>query len=429
MKGFHSGDKYHEERENTSSSGGSNPLRSIPPYDGLTDQPTSSAQRHSNDGEKLSESLYNLIFGHADTLSPGSSEYEDKYIGYNPEPSYDTHHHQGRTDYDMPCSSHHDSAGEKLADRATSSAQKSYRDKSTDQSEQGSYGNGGRDRSQEHICDTNQTEGEIAKTKKYLKRLKNKKSDIYKFACDVLQNTNTNQNGLLEALSQINEKLEESLFKQEKETAKEHIRWVKTFTKRFNIREDWVQAGIEQQLGMKLEDFYNSYQQLQKLTKDSSPESYEKLVVANAKCEFIRELLKHGIPVERIPDRICGRKVTNVNGKGYNCLIRALLKGAHPGWEDELIEAGVKDMRRLLEEDNLVKAGAMLDLGSEEGALLINSVKTANWTEPDREVLVYQYCEGKIQCFSITDGTSDKPPYAVLREHEGEHFCAIEVPE
>jgi hypothetical protein len=224
-----------------------------------------------------------------------------------------------------------------------------------------------------------------------------------------------------------------SSVEQEREMAKELFGWAKTFRERFNIRkdrvEDWVQAGIEQQLGIELKDFRKSYRQLRKLIEDSSPESYEELAVANAKFKHIREILKWGIPVAGIPDYICGRKVTNVDGKGYNCLIRALLKGAHPKWEDKLIEAGVEDMRYLLEENNLVKEGAMLDLGSEEGTLLINSVKKANWIEPDREVLVYQYREGKIQCFSITDGTSDKPPYAILREHDGEHFRAIEVPE
>ena len=150
--------------------------------------------------------------------------------------------------------------------------------------------------------------------------------------------------------------------------------------------------------------------------------------MANAKFKYIHELLKDGIPVAGIPDHICGRKVTNVDGQGYNCLIRALLKGAHPGWEHELIEAGVSDMRSFLEEDNLVKAGAMLDLDGKVGQLLIDKMQTVNWIESDRDLLIYQYREKKIHCL-VPNIKSKKPPFAVLLDYAGQHFYAIEVAE
>ena len=220
------------------------------------------------------------------------------------------------------------------------------------------------------------------------------------------------------------EDLKES-FTQGVKTAKELFEWTETFTKRFDLREKWVQDGIEK-LGIQLKDFGESYQQLQESLIGSSPQSDEQLVTASTMLKSIHELLKDGIPVTGIPDRICNRKVTQVSGEGNDCLIRALLKGAHPNWEDKLIEIGVKEIRPLLRE---VEKGAMLDLGNDEGKDLINNMKTAGWIEPDRDILVYQYRNDKIQCFSITDEKSDKPPYAVLRSHGGEHYNAIEVPE
>ena len=356
----------------------------------------------------------------------GTSLSDDCCIDHNQEHIYNTLHHD-RTDHDIPSSSSYDSAV-----------------KSSDQI--GTIDNVIQCKKAElqAFFSADKTERAFAEAKAvtiaYLERWKNKDDDICHFARIMLKNTDMDQYDLLDTLSQINEKLKElskeyqkEYFERKMNIAQEYFEWAKIFRERFNIRndrvEDWVQAGIKQQLGIELKDFRKSYQQSQMLIENFSPESYEKLVVANAKFKYIREILKWGIPVAGIPDYICGRKVTNVDGKGYNCLIRALLKGAHPGWEDELIEAGVEDMRRLLEEDNLVKEGAMLDLGSEEGKQLINRVKMANWIEPDREILVYQYRGNKIQCFSITDGTSDKPPYAVLRDHDGEHFRAIELPE
>jgi hypothetical protein len=221
------------------------------------------------------------------------------------------------------------------------------------------------------------------------------------------------------------EDLKES-FTQGVKTAKELFEWTETFTKRFDLREKWVQDGIEK-LGIELKDFSESYQQLQESLIGSSPQSDEQLVTASTMLKSIHELLKDGIPVTGIPDRICNRKVTQVSGEGNDCLIRALLKGAHPNWNNDLIETAVNDMRPHLLLRG-VKQGAMLDLGNDEGKHLIDDMKTRGWIEPDRDILVYQYRNNKIQCFSITDEKSDKPPYAVLRSHGGEHYNAIEVP-
>ena len=171
----------------------------------------------------------------------------------------------------------------------------------------------------------------------YLEILKNKDESICQLARSMLQNEDMEQHDLLETFSQINGKLRESVekdqqeekFQQEMKIAKELFKWARTFRECLDIRkdqiEDWVQVGIEQQLGIELKNFRKSYQQLRKLIKDSSPESDKKLVVANAKFKYIDESPKDGIPVAGIPDDICGRKVTNVDGQGYNCPIRALL--------------------------------------------------------------------------------------------------------
>lgn len=225
---------------------------------------------------------------------------------------------------------------------------------------------------------------------------------------------------------------EKQHYKTQKE-AKELIEWAKTFTKRFDLGEDWVQAGIKQQLGIKLEDC-ESYQQLREheetARKPYSLESYEELVMANAQLKSIHDLLKGGIPVKDMPDRICGRTVTQVSGRGNDCLIRALLKGARPKWEENVIEDGVIEMRQHLIETKIVEDGAMLDLGNlEEGKQLIKSMKETGWIEPDRDILAYQYLDGKIRCDPIAEGESNKPPYAVLFDSAGIHFYAIEVPE
>jgi hypothetical protein len=458
MEGFSGRDKYRGKREEPSPRE-NRPLRYIPPYEGLTDQSTSSAQRPSNYGEEsVAGSMYNWLFGQADTLGRGSYEDEGGYRGDNSAPIYDRY--PDDSDSNMPSSSSRDSAAnssgvtQRKRDEqedlfsANQSESKTVKAKNVGNRadnisgrqfgtrEHGRYSNEGRsiDRNQEHIYDPDQLKIEIAKTKKYLERWKNKEDNIYQLARDVLQNLNMDQNGLLETLSQINENLEKLLFKQEKETAKEPIRWVEIFRNRFDIQENWVRAGIEQQLEqleMKLEDFRESFQQLQKLIKDSSPASYEELVKANTKCEFICGSLKHGIPVERIPDRICGRKVTYVSDKGNNCLIRAWLRGAYPKYEDRVIEAGIKDIRELLEMNGVVEKGAMLGLGENEVERehLIDWMKTTNWIEADRGLLLYLYSNDKIQCLSITDGTSDKLPYAVLLNLNNKHFYAIEVPE
>ena len=217
-------------------------------------------------------------------------------------------------------------------------------------------------------------------------------------------------------------------FEQRKQAANELIEWTETFTKRFDLREKWVQDGIEK-LGIQLKDFGESYQQLQESLIGSSPQNDEQLVTASTMLKSIHDLLKHGIPVEDMPDHICGRKVTQVSGRGNNCLIRALLKGARPKWEENVIENGVTEMRQHLIETKIVEDGAMLNLGNlEEGRQLIESMKKTGWIEHDRDILVYQYLYGKIRCDPIAAGESNKPPYAVLFDSAGIHFYAIEMP-
>ena len=224
-------------------------------------------------------------------------------------------------------------------------------------------------------------------------------------------------------------------FEQGKQAAKELIEWTEIFTKQFNLREKWVQDGIKK-LRIEPEKIDEYSQQLQKRIEGSPPKSdeklrraYDELVVASTMLKSIHDLLKGGIPVEDMPGRICGRKVTQVSGLGNDCLIRALLKGAHPDWKGDLIETGVDEMRQHLIDTKIVKEGAMLDLGdNKEGKQLIDSMKTRGWIE-DRDILAYQYLDGKIRCDPIAKGESNKPPYAVLFDRGGIHFYAIEVPE
>jgi hypothetical protein len=205
-------------------------------------------------------------------------------------------------------------------------------------------------------------------------------------------------------------------FKQELQAAKELFEWAETFAKPFGSDEKWVQDGIKQQLAIAF--------------KKSQIES-DKPSMANAKLlqENIREALKDGIPATDIPDHICGRKVTSVSGKGNDCLIRALLKGAHPKYKDYVIEDKVQVMRQLLIDKKIVKEGTMLDLEDESGKKFIKYMENRGYLRQGRNLLVYQYRDGKIQCISITDKGSNKPPYAVLLDDAKKHFYAIEVPQ
>ncbi len=147
----------------------------------------------------------------------------------------------------------------------------------------------------------------------YLERWKNKDDDIYHFARTILKNTDMDRYDLLDTLSQVNDKLKDLSKKHQKEyieqemnTARGLFGWTKTFRKCFNIRkdqvEDWVQAGLKQQLGIEFEDFRKSYLHLRKLIEDFSPESDEKLVVANAKFKYIHELPKKVSPWQISPN-------------------------------------------------------------------------------------------------------------------------------
>ena len=203
-------------------------------------------------------------------------------------------------------------------------------------------------------------------------------------------------------------------FRQEFQAAQELFKWAETFTKPFGSNEKWVQDGIKQQLAIAF--------------KKSQIES-DKPSMANAKLlqENIREALKDGIPVKGIPESICGRKVTSVSGEGNDCLIRALLKGAHPKYKDYVIEDKVQDMRQLLIDKKIVKEGTMLDLEDESGKKFIRYMENRGHLRQGRNLLVYQYRDGKIQCISMIDKRSNRQPYAVLLDDANKHFYAIEV--
>jgi hypothetical protein len=196
-------------------------------------------------------------------------------------------------------------------------------------------------------------------------------------------------------------------FKQELQTAKDLFEWAKTFTKQFGPDEKWVQDGIKKQL----EEVFKKCQ-----TSDTPS-------MANAKLkEAIPESLKDGIPVKEIPSTICGRDIELINGKDSKALISALVKGAHPRWDNSKVQKKTQNLTKDAQEIN--------NLNIEEVKQLIKNLQNANLIEKERKVIAYVYQDGKIKSFQITEGDSEKPPYAVLHQPNANEsrFAAIKVP-
>ncbi len=196
-------------------------------------------------------------------------------------------------------------------------------------------------------------------------------------------------------------------FKQELQTAKDLFEWAKTFTKQFGPDEKWVQDGIKKQL----EEVFKKCQ-----TSDTPS-------MANAKLkEAIRESLENGIPVNERPKSICGRDVELVDGQDSKALIFALVKGAHPRWDNSKVQKKTQNLTKDAQE--------ISSLDSEEVRQLIKNLQNANLIEEERKVIAYVYQDGKIKSFQITGRDSEKPPYAVLHcpATKEFRFAAIKVP-
>jgi hypothetical protein len=243
------------------------------------------------------------------------------------------------------------------------------------------------------------------------------------------------------------EDLKES-FTQGVKTAKELIEWTETFTKRFDLREKWVQDGIAK-LGIELKDFGNAYEQLQQFTLAPPLGADNELVVASL--QSIRDRLKGGIPVEDIPRQINGLARVETSGHKMNCLIHALLKVSNPEQDMESIKKQAKNIRKdfilkmndrvnsayqnnefeAQEMDELVRRldavinKGMLMLGSYDGAELINYLREHKIIDPNRGFLVYELDkERKIRCNDHYPVSSSKKPYSLFLNQEF-HFEAM----
>jgi hypothetical protein len=261
------------------------------------------------------------------------------------------------------------------------------------------------------------------------------------------------------------------LFEQEAKIAKELFEWTKTFTKRFDVCEDWVQAGMKQQLGIGPENFHESHQQLNnfiespKLAENTivppDTQTYKELLIVNAKFKAIRELLNDGIPIEYTPRQINGLERVKTPGNEMNCLIHALLKVGKPEWDMSEIAQIAPSIRKNLatkmkekfdeytqKQEKAEKEGIympmfserckavqssteMLDLGSYDGQELINYLREQDLIEPNRGVLIYKLEHNrKIQCTELVSPSHEEKqkPYSLFL-YQDFHFEAMIEPQ
>lgn len=261
----------------------------------------------------------------------------------------------------------------------------------------------------------------------------------------------------------------EKYFKQEATIAKELFEWAETFTKRFNLHEGWVQAGMKQQLGIEPNNFHDVHQQLNNLVDNlksddntivlPDDQTYKELVVANAKLKTIRQLLNDGIPVEDTPTQINGLERVTTSGNAMNCLIHALLKVDKPERDmheivqeapsirenlakkmEKKLDEYTRDQKRAADEGvdtlifsegyNAVKSNHMLSLGAFDGKELINYLREHNLIDPDRSLLIYELDKKrKIRCNEhYPIHSSEKKPYSLFL-YQDYHFEAMIEPQ
>lgn len=253
-------------------------------------------------------------------------------------------------------------------------------------------------------------------------------------------------------------------FEQEVTRAKEHIKWAERFTQWFPLHDDWIQAGMKQQLGIEPEKFREVHQQLNNLvdalkldentTVLPDAQTYKELAMASAKFKVIRELLKDSISIrDEIPKRINGFERVPTSANEQNCLIHALLKVDKPEWDMQKIEKAAKSirnnfstkMKKKLDEytQNQKKAemeeiylplfseryeavnnSQMLDLGSYDGQYLINYLREQKMIDPDRSLLIYKLNKEKLQCREDYPTDSNKEPYTLFL-YQDYHFEAM----
>lgn len=306
----------------------------------------------------------------------------------------------------------------------------------------------------------------------------------------------TEQRDDLETLNQINHSLREiaqnypeqfrPALKQAIVTTRTLHHWAANFQDRFDLNEEWIQNGMKE-LGITKENFETSFTEFQTnplLTHQEilsglavsdivygNPDTrhpaynahlivqhFEDFTRLNAKLKAIHDLLKEGIPVKDIPERIRGLERIPTSGSKLNCLIHALLKVDKPERDmNEIVQEApsirenlAKEMEKKLDEYtrdqkraadegvdtlifsegyNAVKSNHMLSLGAFDGKELINFLREHNLIDPDRNLVVYELSrQGKIRCMDHYPVNSSTKPYSLFLQ-EDYHFDALIEPQ
>ncbi len=178
--------------------------------------------------------------------------------------------------------------------------------------------------------------------------------------------------------------------------------------------------------------------------------NYEELVKANAKLKHRYDLLRNGIPLVSIPNRINGREVYPTPGNRLNCLIHGLTKVSNPEWEwpkivkvaapirDVLVNAELAEDDKMIDMNELLPVtDDMVDIDQTAGQRIITELTHSGGFEPSRGLWIYQFRweekplkTWRMQCNEViprTETNPDKPPYA-LRLRYNVHFDAMSEP-
>ncbi len=256
--------------------------------------------------------------------------------------------------------------------------------------------------------------------------------------------------------------------------------WIIKFQKAFDLKETWVQKGL-QKLGIKdLENTFTEFLKSRLLTDkikgsvyaiDEIVDGYGRLAGDTSKIvddtERFKELnngfrplhysLKTGIPIETSPKQIKGLQVIKTPGNVNNCLIHALLKVSKPSRGNYHIEKQGSLIREILKykmeekftkeqekreskpesalDENAiselrkrcdaVKCNEMLDLGSFDGLELINFLKEDKIIDRDRGIHIYKEDKSNISFFEqVEHKNSTNEPYTLFLQQDF-HFEAM----
>jgi hypothetical protein len=249
------------------------------------------------------------------------------------------------------------------------------------------------------------------------------------------------------------------------------LTWTKEYESHFNFDDSWLRGSMKR-LGITKEDVARTCQDFLEnenvrrfidgisaksindiaytYSSNDALKNYEELVKANARLKHRYDLLRDGIPVTSIPDRINGREVYETPGNRLNCLIHSLIKVSHPEWKWSKIVEEARPIRKMLVDANLATDNEMIDInelrlisddtfdmGQTAGQRIIEELTKRAGFEPSRGLWIYQSrWEGtssqmwRMRCHEVlprTETKPDKPPYALHLNYDV-HFNAMSAP-